>query len=375
MVLIPTFNNAKTLSKVIDSVRCFADDVMVVNDGCTDQTAELLAARSDVSVLTFERNRGKGVALKIGLREAAARGFAYALTIDSDGQHYADDITVFVEAAEKSPNTLFIGARNLVADNMPSKNTFANKFSNFWFRVETGIQLSDTQSGFRLYPLQKLSKMHFITSRYEFEVEVIVRAAWRGIKVANVPIKVYYPPANERVSHFKPARDFARISLLNTFLVLLALIFYYPWRFLNALTWENIKRWTRDNITHSKDTDFQLACSLGLGIFCGILPIWGWQMWLALVLAHIFRLNKVLAVVSSNISIPPMIPVILFGSYATGCWLFGNQISLILSEISFETVRLNLEQYLVGAIVLAVVVGVLTFALSWAIFAVFRRKK
>ena len=89
---------------------------------------------------------------------------------------------------------------------MPSENTFANKFSNFWYKVETGQTLTDTQSGFRLYPLEKLQSIRFITRRYEFEVEVIVRAAWRGINVENVPIKVYYPPKDERVSHFRPLK-------------------------------------------------------------------------------------------------------------------------------------------------------------------------
>lgn len=99
---------------------------------------------------------------------------------------------------------------------MPSKNTFANKFSNFWYKVETGQTLSDSQSGFRLYPLTRLKGMRFYTPRYEFEVEVIVRAAWRGVAVKNIPIRVYYPPQEERVSHFKPAKDFTRISVLNT---------------------------------------------------------------------------------------------------------------------------------------------------------------
>lgn len=373
LVLMPTYNNASTLLQVIAAVRRFADDILVVNDGSTDETAALLASQPDVHVIAYERNRGKGYALKTGLREAARLGYAYAITIDSDGQHYADDIAVFVEAAEQSPNTLFVGARNLQADNMPSKNTFANKFSNFWYWAETGIKLTDTQSGFRLYPLAGLADTHFITSRYEFEVEVLVRAAWKGIKVANVPIKVYYPPADERVSHFRPARDFTRISILNTYLVLVALLVYYPWRFLHALTWTNIKRFVRNNITHSPESNLRMSLAIGWGVCCGILPAWGYQMWIALAVAQVARLNKVLAVMASNISIPPMIPFVLFGSYVVGCQLLGNPVSLLFSEVTFDSVMVNLWQYVLGACVLAVVAGVCVWLISWAVLSLFRK--
>lgn len=373
VVLMPTYNNAKTLLQVIAAVRRFADDILVVNDGSTDETAALLASQPDVHVIAYERNRGKGYALKTGLREAARLGYAYAITIDSDGQHYADDIAVFVEAAEQSPNTLFVGARNLQADNMPSKNTFANKFSNFWYWAETGIKLTDTQSGFRLYPLAGLADTHFITSRYEFEVEVLVRAAWKGIKVANVPIKVYYPPAEERVSHFRPARDFTRISLLNTYLVLMALLIYYPWRFLHTLTWSNIKRFVQNNITRSPESNLRMSLAIGWGVCCAILPAWGYQMWIALAVAQVAKLNKVLAVVASNISIPPMIPFILFGSYVLGCQLLGNPVSLLFSEVTFESVMVNLWQYVLGACVLAVLAGVCVWLVSWAVLSLFRK--
>lgn len=374
VVLIPTYNNAGTLLQVIDDVRRYANDIMVVNDGSTDNTDDLLATQSDLRVIAYERNRGKGYALKRGLREAARIGYAYAITIDSDGQHYANDIAVFVEVAERSANTLFVGARNLQAENMPSQNTFANKFSNFWFWAETGTHLADTQSGFRLYPLAEITKMHFITSRYEFEVEVLVRAAWKGLKVENVPIKVYYPPADERVSHFRPLRDFTRISILNTYLVLVALLVYYPWRFVHALTWTNIKQFVRNNITHSPESNLRMSLSVGLGVCCGILPAWGYQMWIALAVAQVTKLNKVLAVVASNISIPPMIPFILFGSYAIGCWLLGNPISLLFNEITFENAMINLWQYVLGACVLALAAGVCAWLMCWAVLGLFRKR-
>lgn len=374
VVLIPTYNNAGTLAQVISDVKEYASDVIVVNDGSTDNTTEILAAIEDIRIISYAENRGKGYALKLGLSKAYEWGYRYAITIDSDGQHYADDIAVFVERIEQSPDTLLIGARNLTADNMPSKNTFANKFSNFWFKIETGQSLSDTQSGYRLYPLEKLQNIRLITRRYEFEVEIIVRAAWRGVKVENVPIKVYYAPDDKRVSHFRPLRDFTRISLLNSVLVLYALLVYYPWRFVRSLTPDNIHHFIDKHITHSSDSNAKMAAAMGLGVFCGIVPLWGYQMILAGVVAHLLRLNKVVAIVFSNISIPPMIPFILYGSMVAGSITLGMDNIFSLDDISFESIGLSLTQYIVGSCTLATVAGVVVWLVAFTVMTLCKRK-
>lgn len=375
VVVMPTYNNAGTIAQVISDVKNYADDVIVVNDGSTDNTASILASIEGIKVIDYPKNKGKGYALKLGLAKAYEWGYRYAITIDSDGQHYADDIPVFIEKIEEKPDSLLIGARNLTADNMPSKNTFANKFSNFWYKVETGEKLSDTQSGFRLYPLEKLQKIHLITRRYEFEVEIIVRAAWRGVNVENVPIKVYYPPVEERVSHFRPMKDFTRISILNTVLVFYAFLFYYPWKFLRMLTWENIKKFFDKHIIHSTDSNMRMAAAMGWGIFCGIIPIWGYQMVIAGVTAHFMRLNKVVAIVFSNISIPPMIPFILYGSMVMGAWMLGMDNIFSLENVSFDNVFESLTQYIVGSVSLAAVAGLAVFAISFLTMVVCKRKR
>ena len=235
VVVIPVYNNVSTIAAVISDVRKYVEDVWVVNDGSTDSTLDVLSGIEGIHILSYNQNRGKGYALRLAIKETHKAGFRYMISMDADGQHYATDIPHFIEEIEKYPDSLLVGARNLNADNMPGKNSFANKFSNFWYRVETLQKLSDTQSGFRLYPLTLLHKVNFITNRYEFEVEVLVRSAWRGVRVANIPISVYYPPKEERVSHFKPAKDFTRISILNTCLVLVALLGYYPDVFFKSL--------------------------------------------------------------------------------------------------------------------------------------------
>jgi len=372
-VVIPTYNNDRTLGGVIAGVRRYCADIFVVNDGSTDRTAEVLASTEGIRTIAYARNRGKGYALRCGLRAAREAGFRYALTIDSDGQHYPDDIARFIERIERRPDTLLIGARNLTADNMPARNTFANRFSNFWYLVETGRRLEDTQSGFRLYPLRRLGRLRSLCSRYEFEVEVIVRAAWRGVEVENIPVKVYYAPDGERVSHFRPLRDFTRISLLNSVLVLEALLFYYPWRFFRALTRENIRRFIRRNITRSPESNARLAAAMGWGICCGILPIWGYQMIFAGVSAHFMRLNKLVAIVFSNISIPPMIPFILYGSYWLGGRITGLPVELTLAEVTLRRMAECLAQYLAGSVALAVAAGAAVWAVSWCVMTLMKR--
>lgn len=374
VVLIPTYNNAGTIAQVIEDVKSYAPDIIVINDGSTDRTSDILKGINDIRVIEYDNNKGKGYALRLGIRKAQEMGYRYAITIDSDGQHYADDIPVFIERIEQVPDSLLIGARNLTADNMPSKNTFANKFSNFWYKVETGKSLSDTQSGYRLYPLNKLKNLHCITRRYEFEVEIIIRAAWRGINVENVPIKVYYAPAGERVSHFRPLQDFTRISILNTFLVLIALLFYYPWKFVRSLTLTNIRNFINEQVIHSKDSNVKMAAAMGLGVFSGIIPIWGYQMLFAGLTAHFMRLNEVVAVVFSNISIPPMIPFILYGSMVLGAVVFNTETVFSIGTISFETVGRSLGQYVVGSLVLATLSGVLVFTVSLLLMTICNRK-
>ena len=247
-IIIPTYNNAGTLKAVLSEFIGLANSVFVINDGSTDDTESILLDFKEFNVLSYSRNIGKGHALNLGFKEAFSKGFLYAITFDSDGQHLSQDIPKFIEKIKLFPGALLVGSRNLEAENMPGKNTFGNKFSNFWFHIETGVKLPDTQSGFRLYPLKSIQKLRLFTRKYEFELEVLVRSAWHRIPVHPVPISVYYPPEGERVSHFKPFRDFTRISIMNTVLVLLGLLVYRPINFIKSLTRQNIKHLSRQRL-------------------------------------------------------------------------------------------------------------------------------
>lgn len=376
IVIIPTYNNDKTLSSVIESVRFYAPDILVVNDGSTDHTTDILSQERNLHLITHPTNRGKGTALKHGLCYAKEQGYRYAITIDSDGQHFASDIPAFIEVIEKEPDTLLVGARNLASDNMPGKNTFANKFSNFWFTLETRIKLQDTQSGYRLYPVQRMNvDKWYYTAKYEFELEALVFAAWGDIAVKNIPVHVYYPPQEERVSHFRPFRDFTRISILNTVLVLVTFLWIVPRNFFRQLTWKNCKRLFSTHVVHSPESNQRITAAIMLGILMGILPVWGYQMLITLFLAHLLRLNKVIAIVAANISIPPMIPFLLYGSYATGCKILGKPVNLHLNELSFENVKSVIAQYLVGSVIFAVVCSIVVGIVAFILLTACRRKK
>ena len=236
-VVIPTYNNEGTITAVVQATLQECRDVIVVNDGSTDGTRDILHGMEGITLVEYAENRGKGYALKCGFRRALQMGFAYAITLDGDGQHYPDDIALFLKANQQHPGALILGSRQMDGIERSLGSRFANEFSNFWFYVQTGRRLADTQTGYRLYPLKKLHGLELLTSRYEAELELLVQASWHGVEIVPINIKVYYPPLAERVSHFRPIRDFARISVLNTVLCFLAVVYGLPlrlWRWLDC---------------------------------------------------------------------------------------------------------------------------------------------
>lgn len=369
-VIIPTYNNHKTLKRVIDGVLAQTAHIIVVNDGATDGTDKILELYPDMRIIHLPKNKGKGNALRVGFREADRQGYDYAITIDSDGQHYPADLPVFVNEIKKDGEALLIGARNMGQDDVPKKSSFGNRFSNFWFWFETGIRLQDTQCGYRLYPLKALRGIRFYTTKFEFEIEVIVKTAWRGIVVKNVPVNVLYDP-EERVSHFRPFRDFARISILNTWLVLVSLVYIRPRDYYRSFQQKGFKQFFFEDLLRSDDSKLKKSLSVSLGVFVGISPVWGFHTVSVLFLAYLFRLNKLIAFAFSNISIPPMIPLVIYGSLKTGALLMGSRLHHPFQWDNLETYWLaaqqHLTQYIAGSLVLgfclAIIFGIGSYLL------------
>ena len=375
--IIPTYNNAKTLGNIITGVSAYTSDIIVVNDGSVDETEQVLALFPFVHKISYQKNTGKGWALRKGLALATALGYDYAITIDSDGQHLAKDIPVFIDKLEVTGDAIIIGARNMNQDSVPGKSSFGHKFSNFWFKVETGIDAPDTQSGYRLYPLQPLRTMKFFTRKYEFEIEVLVRSAWKGIKIESVPVFVYYAPKETRVSHFRPFKDFTRISILNTVLVFITFLFIKPRNFFRNIfkkdQWRNI---IHEHFFNPNETDSLKAISVAFGVFMGIIPIWGFQLVSAIFLSILLRLNKPLVIIAANISIPPMIPLIIFLSYKMGnIWIHNGAVDMQLSNsISLATITQNLQQYIYGSITLATIAAIIFGFITFIVLKIFKKK-
>ncbi|HTN47262.1 MAG TPA: DUF2062 domain-containing protein [Flavipsychrobacter sp.] len=376
-VLIPTYNNAQTIASVLESILQYTSHVIVVNDGSTDNTQAILQQFPQLYIVSYDQNQGKGFALRTGFREAWNKGYENAITIDSDGQHYASDLLVFLEESEKSPGVLLVGARNMDQENVPTKSSFGNRFSNFWFWVNTGTQLPDTQSGYRLYPLKKIANKKYFTRKYEFEIEVMVRASWSGVLVKSVPVSVYYPSPEERISHFRPFKDFTRISILNTFLVLVALLWVKPRDlFMSLLKKEGWKQLWRSLFQHPEESNHKKATSVGFGFFMGIVPVWGFQLAIGIPLSILFKMNKALFLLAANISIFPLTPFIWMLSLATGKIILGyDEWSLDWRTLTLDRVKEEGIAFFLGGTVLAIATAIIGYVVSYIVLLWLRRNR
>ncbi len=376
-ILIPTYNNAKTLKRVLDSILDYTQNIIVVNDGATDNTSEILKNYPQLIQLHLPKNKGKGNALKLGFAEALKLGYNFAITMDSDGQHYPEDIPVFLDALEsgETKNAIYIGARNMSQEDVPGKSSFGNKFSNFWFKFETGKSLTDTQCGYRLYPLKEINKLKLLTPKFEFEIEVIVKASWNGTLVENVPIKISYDE-KERVSHFRTVPDFTRISILNTWLVIVAIFYIKPRDFFRKIKKKGFRKFLRDNVLKHDDSPRKKAFSIALGVFLGIAPFWGFQTLLVFTLAVFLKLNKAIAFAFSNVSIPPFIPFIIYASVQLGIFITGEEISFSLENLTqnFEALK-HLKTYIIGSFVLATITSIVFGFVGYVILVFMAKRK
>lgn len=375
-VVLPTFNNCRTVGSVIEKVRHHVPDVIVVNDGSTDETQALLDrfAQEGVHVVTHPSNCGKGAALQTGFTLAIRLGFTHAITMDTDGQHAPDDLPAFLKEVTEHPDALIAGRRDLVGAGRPRKSRVLRAHSNFWVWAETGTWVGDTQSGFRAYPLQAMADIRFKTRNYDFEIESLVTLMWRGTLVRLIPVQAKYGPGTE--SHFRPLQDFALVTRLNASLLsqrllmptpLLALI--HGQAYADLPLRKRLGARSRNWVLMSGVSPGILAFSVGMGVLLGILPIWGFQTLAALMMAHLFQLNKPVAIGASNVSFPAAIPLILYGSLLTGRFLLTGTFD---SSISVSTVDSSLawryaREYLLGAVVLGVAAGIVAATVTYGV--------
>jgi glycosyltransferase involved in cell wall biosynthesis len=211
-IIIPVYNHRERVAEVIRQVLQLGLPVIVVDDGSNDGTSDVLASQQGITVLRHPVNLGKGAALLTGFT-AAAKVSDWALTIDADGQHRPQDAPAFLEVAGRGERVIAVGVRQgMTGENVPWTSRFGRHFSNFWVWAAGGPWTADSQSGFRLYPLPEAMYLGVRARRYQFEVEILVRARRRKIRTIEIPISVVYQPRGVRVSHFRPWLDFCRNS-------------------------------------------------------------------------------------------------------------------------------------------------------------------
>ncbi|MGC9194446.1 MAG: glycosyltransferase family 2 protein [Syntrophobacteraceae bacterium] len=209
-IVIPTYNHAATVKSVAEKALVLGCPVYVVDDGSTDGFDPGIGSMPGLRLLRHGVNKGKGAALTTGFR-AAARHADWAITLDADGQHFPEDAHGLIEAIPAGRRPIVVGCRSRMSDSgAPWSSRFGRGFSNFWIRCAGGPRVADSQSGFRIYPLPEVLRLGVRSQRYQFEIEVLVRAAWSAMEVVEAPVGINYAPANQRVSHFRPAVDFWR---------------------------------------------------------------------------------------------------------------------------------------------------------------------
>jgi glycosyltransferase involved in cell wall biosynthesis len=210
VAVVPAYEAAATVGEVVAGARAVLARVLVVDDGSTDATGRVAAA-AGAEVVRHAVNRGKGAAIVTALEHLARDGVRRALTMDADGQHLASEMPVLLAASDAAPEAIVVGVRRKEGHPIAAINRFGNWVADGFMRAIAGRELPDTQSGFRIYPVAATLALGAGGARYEFETEILLRAARHAVAIAGVPVHVHYPPVAERVSHFRPWQDTLRI--------------------------------------------------------------------------------------------------------------------------------------------------------------------
>lgn len=204
VVVVPTYNNPKSIKAVAEDVLNHGYELIIVDDGSEVKIESLFTEKENIHFIRHDVNKGKGEAIVSGVSKAKELGFVYGVSIDGDGQHLASEVEKLL--AINKEDEIIIGARNFDLEHVPNGSKFGRWFSNFWASWDTEQRITDSLSGFRIYPVSIL-ELDIKTSRFDWEMEVLVRHAESGKKISEVLIECYYPRPEERVSHFRKFSD------------------------------------------------------------------------------------------------------------------------------------------------------------------------
>ncbi|MBM3238165.1 glycosyltransferase family 2 protein [Candidatus Poribacteria bacterium] len=217
-LLLPAYNEAKTIGRIISEARTYIESIIVIDDGSIDNTAQI-AHEQDVVVLQHEVNRGKGMALRSGFEYALEHGYEVIITMDSDGQHEPADIPRFLARLQENNADILLGARVLERRRMPLHRRLNNKLISEIGSWLCGQRIVDFQSGFRLIKSKVLQSITLETVRYETESEFLIKAGRMGFRIETLPIRTIY---EDEISNVKPLREmylFTRMFFKNIYLL------------------------------------------------------------------------------------------------------------------------------------------------------------
>ena len=383
VAIVPTYNNAATVGTVIAEALAYIPDIIVVDDGSTDGSGailhEMAKQTKTLIVMAFATNLGKGSALAAGLTKAAGLGFTNAITLDADGQHYPSDIPAFLEKVAHFPEKLYIGDRVLAGAGanagQPLRSHAGAKFGAFWYKFITGLSIADTQCGFRAYPVSSVLSLQCRGTRYEYEQEVLIKAAWAGIPVEPVPIHLHYNPQEKAVSHFRPLWDFLRISQVNSKAALTKIFLPFLVIELPGATWKQkvvalFKRELSANLTPKR-----AAASLTLGVFLGFFPIYGFQVITLVALSLVLKLNRPLAFLGVCVSSPPFLPIIIACAVTIGRIVVPDSWHAAVSHMRFSSLLAGGIDWFAGSIILSIFCAGICWGLAYPFFLKLNRRR
>jgi len=369
VIVIPVYNHSTTLPGIVNGALAVHDDVMVVDDGSTDKSADTLTGLN-VHLIHHEKNLGKGAAIKTAAMTARKLGMTHIVTIDANGRYDPVDFHLFAGALKKNTNSIIIGRRNLQKGKVPVLYRFSRRRTNFWFQVQTGKSLSDVRCTFRAYPLAVLENLTLRTRRNSFEVEVLTKAAWAGVNLNEANISTYFHRPEKHKFNFTFLMDNLRVTLFNFHLTMRSIV---PWPHQKLIS----KDLSREKISAlhplrsiktlltENTSPRQLASACALGVFLGTLPIIGFHNITILFAASYFRLNKVVALATSGLCVPPFVPALCIEAG------YFMRHGTFLTEISIKTLGYQaldrIYEWLLGSLVLAPVFAVLVGSIIFLI--------
>jgi glycosyltransferase involved in cell wall biosynthesis len=376
LLVIPTFNNRPTLRQIVAKALQTGLPVLVVSDGSTDGGLQTLSGLP-VDEIDLPNHKGKGVAIRAAAEWAEKNAYSHIITLDADGQHNPEDSLQFLDKIRQNPLSIVIGNRDFAATETPGSSQFGRKFSNFWIKISSGVRVSDSQSGFRAYPVEAVRRIRCFANKYHYEVEILVKGIWAGLVVQSVDISVHYSEETIKASHFRPFFDNLLISLTYTRLVIRNFV-PWPHKILFGVSQqERIKFFFMNPfkslkmLAKEKTSAKEIGYATTLGIFLGTLPLIAAHLAVIMFVSTRLKLNRLIALNVSHLCAPPLVPA---AAVEIGYFIRHGR---FLTEFTVQTLGheflQRLGEYVIGAVILAFPLGLTSGLLAYALAILFKR--